>query len=88
MRKLAFWSFVAAWLLFALIVASGNLIWSNRLLWGPLVLLLLTAFIAPFVAFDEEEHRMPLLLLAAVAFCCALAYVVFYVFFLFGLNGH
>ena len=87
MLKLAAGVFVAAWLLFALIVVSGHLIWSNRLLWGPFVLLMLTAYIAPTAAFEQQD-RTALLLLGAVAFCCVLAYVVFYVFFLFGLVGH
>lgn len=86
MLKVVSGSLAAGLLLFWLIAATGNLVWDNKLLWGPPTLFFLACCLG-LTGLEQEEHRAPLLLLAAVAFCCMLAYGVFY-FFLFGLVGH
>ena len=86
MLKVVSGSFAAGLLLLFLIAATGNLVWHNKLLWGPPILFSLACFLG-LAGWDHEEHRVPLLLLGAVAFCSILGYGVFY-FLLFGLVGH
>lgn len=86
MLKSASASFAAAFVLLFLVAATGNLAWDNRLLWGPPILLGITVSLG-LTGFEHEEHRVPLLLLGAAAFCSLLGYAVLY-FFLFGLVGH
>jgi len=86
MLKICAGSFIAAWVLLFLIAASGNLVWSNKLLWGPPALLGLSTCIG-LGAWEAEEDRAALLGIGLASFCCILAYAVFY-FFLFALVGH
>ncbi|GAB6197075.1 hypothetical protein [Lysobacter xanthus] len=86
MIRAAVGSFVAAWVLLGLIVVTGHLAWDNRLLWGPVVLLSASCMAALFGAIEDEQHRLPLLLLAATAFCAVLGYSLFYVF-VFAFSG-
>lgn len=85
MLKLAAGAFCVAWGLFMLMALTGNLVWDNKLLWAPPALLALASFVG-MGGLTREEHRVPLLLIAAASFCSMLAYAVFY-FFLFGLVG-
>ena len=85
MLKIAAGSFVAGFLLLFLVVATGSLAWDNKLLWGPPILFSVACSLG-LAGWDHEEHRIPLLLLSAAAFCSILGYGVFY-FFLFGLVG-
>lgn len=86
MLKVSLGSFAGAWVLLLLLVATGNLVWDNKLLWGPPILLGVSAGLG-LGAWEHEEHRAPLLALGVASFCSLLAYGVFY-FFLFALVGH
>jgi hypothetical protein len=86
MLKAASASFAAAFLLLFLVTATGNLMWDNRLLWGPPILFFVAGALG-LAGLEHDEHRGPLLLIGAAAFCSLLGYGVFY-FFLFGLVGH
>jgi hypothetical protein len=80
-------SFSAGWLLIILIAATGHLTWDNKLLWGPLSLFMLSTMLG-LTGFEDDEHRAPLLLLAALSFGSALVYPLFYLFFVFGMGGY
>lgn len=85
MLRLCLGSFAGGWLLLMLIMLTGRLRWDHPWLWGPPALFMLASFLG-LGGWDHAEHRLPLLLTGAAAFCSALAYAVFY-FFLFGLTG-
>ena len=86
MLKVVAWTFASGLLWLFLIATTGNLIWDNKLLWGPPTLFFVACALG-LSGLDQEEHRVPLLLLSAAAFCSLLCFGVFY-FFLFGLVGH
>ena len=77
MLKLSIAAYLGAGLLLLLIVATGNLAWDNRWLWGPACLLGVASFLG-FGGWDHEEHRGPLLLMGALSFGSLMAYVLFY----------
>lgn len=86
MPRLAFASLIAGWALFGAIRASGQLLWSNRLLWGPPALFVLSVFLA-LAAMPDAERRGPLAAIAVAGFASVLLYGVGYAF-LFALVGH
>jgi hypothetical protein len=79
-------SLVAAWAVVLLVVLTGHLVWSNKLLWLP-VALFSASFLLALGSWEYEEKRAPLVLVAALAFGSLLIYAVGYVF-LFALVGH
>lgn len=85
MLKLSAGCFVGAWALLVLIQLSGHLHWNNRLLWVPVALLAVPTLIGAS-AWEYDEERVPLLVLAIAGFASLLLYAVFYVF-LFALGG-
>jgi hypothetical protein len=85
MLKLAAGALGAGWIVLLLIGVTGHLSWDNKLLWAPPILFMCATSLG-LCGLDDEDRRVPLLLVAALAFCSALGYGVFY-FFLFGLVG-
>ena len=86
MLKLSAGCFVGAWAQVLLIHLSGHLHWDNRLLWVPMALLAVPTLMGAS-AWEYDEERVPLLVLAVAGFGSLLMYAVFYVF-LFALGGH
>lgn len=86
MPRFAFASLIAGWALFGVIRASGQLFWSNRLLWGPPILFMLSVFLA-LAAMSDAARRGPLVAIAFAGFASVLVYGVAYAF-LFALVGH
>jgi hypothetical protein len=87
MLRFTLLSFATGWLLVILIAMTGHLAWDNKLLWGPIVLFMLSTMLG-LTGLDDDEHRAPLLLLAALSFGSTLVYALFYVFFVFGMGGY
>lgn len=87
MLRFTLLSFATAWLLIILIAVTGHLTWDNKLLWVPLSLFMLSTMLG-LTGFEDDEHRAPLLLLAALSFGSALVYPLFYLFFVFGMGGY
>lgn len=87
MLRLTLLSFATGWLLIILIAVTGHLTRDNKLLWGPLALFMLSTLLG-LTGFEDDEHRAPLLLLAALSFGSALVYPLFYLFFVFGMGSY
>ncbi|WP_269532798.1 hypothetical protein [Chitinimonas sp. BJYL2] len=85
MLKLAIGCFVAAWALLLLIGLTGNLMWDNRLLWWPLLLLGLSCMLG-LTSWDHEQ-RGYLLLVGVLSFCGMLVYSLF-IIIVFAYSGY
>ena len=85
MLKLTLAAFSTGWLLIVA-VAGGFIAHDSNLGYGPLVLLMLSTMTG-LSGLEDEEHRVPLLLLAAASFGSCLIYALLRYFMLFGLAG-
>jgi hypothetical protein len=79
-------TFLAGWAM-VLAVALGVIGHDSRLGFGPLILFLAATMVGGSAAMEDEENRVPALLLAAAAFASCLAYGLLRYFMLFGLAG-
>lgn len=86
MLKFTLTSFVIGWG-FIIAVAFGLIAQDSRLGFGPLVFLMMATMVGGSGAIEDDENRVPFLLLAVAAFASCMLYAVMRYFMLFSWGG-